>query len=99
MSFVVEHTRVRLQGSKCPSSNSLGRRGNNAKNGEEFINANFVDGSDRCRAYIATQGPTLTQQGSGGSGLTLFWRMIWEQKAKVVVMMCNRVEAGQVKMK
>lgn len=86
-----EHSRVILQPGKAGSARTKVSR--KASSGSisvsDYINANFIDGIDRTHAYIATQGPQKTSMG-------LFWQMVWEQKVKVLVMMTNLVEAGQV---
>ena len=75
--FSVDHTRVQLR--SLPGQ----KRG-------EYLNANYIDGFQKGRAYIATQGPLPATFDS-------FWRMIWEQKVKVIVMITNLVEMGKVR--
>ena len=47
-----------------------------------------LQGYKRRNAYIATQGPLQNTVGD-------FWRMMWEFKSKVMVMLCNLNEEGQ----
>ncbi|GMT14514.1 hypothetical protein PFISCL1PPCAC_5811, partial [Pristionchus fissidentatus] len=53
------------------------------------IHANWVDVPDK-RRYICTQGPITAT-------IDDFWRMIWQEKCKSIVMLCNIVECGKKK--
>ncbi|XP_063857245.1 mucin-2-like isoform X2 [Scylla paramamosain] len=54
----------------------------------EYINANFVRGArNESKYYIATQAPL-------DDTVADFWRMVWEQEARVVVMLTDFVEKG-----
>ncbi|XP_067678550.1 receptor-type tyrosine-protein phosphatase kappa-like [Haliotis asinina] len=55
-----------------------------------YINANYINGYLKPRAYIVTQGPKRTTIGD-------FWRMIFEKEITRVVMLTNHVEKGVVK--
>ncbi|XP_006834292.1 PREDICTED: receptor-type tyrosine-protein phosphatase C-like [Chrysochloris asiatica] len=54
--------------------------------GSNYINASYIDGFKEPRKYIAAQGPR-------DETVDDFWRMIWEQKATVIVMV-TRCEEG-----
>ena len=75
--------------------------------GSDYINASFVDvrdtlgyyqshilnclhplqGYKQLNAYIATQGPLQNT-------VEDFWRMVWEFKSRVIVMLCQLTEEG-----
>ncbi|CAI5659057.1 unnamed protein product [Oreochromis niloticus] len=56
----------------------------------DYINANYMPGYSSNREYIATQGPLP-------STVNDFWRMIWEQRVKRIIMVTNCIEGGQTK--
>ncbi|KAK7457301.1 hypothetical protein BaRGS_00039243, partial [Batillaria attramentaria] len=58
--------------------------------GSDYINANYVPGYTRDDEYIATQGPLH-------STMNDFWRMVWEHRVPIIVMLTQIQERGQIK--
>jgi tyrosine-protein phosphatase non-receptor type 11 len=64
--------------------------GNPETDGSDYINANYIQ-VDGCQVkYIATQG-CLT------ATVADFWRMIWQENTRIIVMVTELVEAGKNK--
>ncbi|XP_041650826.1 tyrosine-protein phosphatase non-receptor type 5 [Cheilinus undulatus] len=54
-----------------------------------YINANYLKGyGGQERAYIATQGPTVNTVGD-------FWRMVWQERCPIIVMITNLEEKNE----
>ncbi|CAB1418992.1 unnamed protein product [Pleuronectes platessa] len=54
-----------------------------------YINANYLNGyGGEERAYIATQGPTVNTVGD-------FWRMVWQERTPIIVMITNLEEKNE----
>ncbi|XP_067028426.1 receptor-type tyrosine-protein phosphatase S-like isoform X2 [Acropora muricata] len=61
------------------------------KSVSDYINASYIPTYDEeTMCYIATQGPTSVT-------VSDFWRMIWQEKCSVIVMLTNLVEQGKQK--
>uniref|UniRef100_A0A8B9LJX5 protein-tyrosine-phosphatase n=1 Tax=Astyanax mexicanus TaxID=7994 RepID=A0A8B9LJX5_ASTMX len=63
---------------------------NNDGEGNDYINANFIDGYRRQGAYIATQGPMPET-------ISDFWRMVWEQHTANIIMITKLEEKSRNK--
>nr|KAF6395553.1 hypothetical protein HJG63_016178 [Rousettus aegyptiacus] len=55
----------------------------------DYVNANFVPGYAHPQEFIATQGPLKKTLGD-------FWRLVWEQQVRVIVMLTVGMENGRV---
>ncbi|XP_056000720.1 uncharacterized protein LOC125654825 isoform X5 [Ostrea edulis] len=58
--------------------------------GSDYINASYIQNVHKSDAYIASQGPLPTTVDD-------FWRMVWEQRVRVILMACKEVEVGKKK--
>lgn len=58
--------------------------------GSDYINANHVPSFRRLNAFIVSQGPVPT-------AIADFWRMVWEQRSGVIVMLTREEEHGKRK--
>ncbi|XP_037371508.2 receptor-type tyrosine-protein phosphatase H [Talpa occidentalis] len=58
--------------------------------GSDYINASFIPGLSSSQEFIATQGPLPQTVGD-------FWRLVWEQQSRTLVMLTNCIESGRVK--
>ncbi|CAD5213966.1 unnamed protein product [Bursaphelenchus xylophilus] len=57
--------------------------------GNDYIHANYVNMDGKMR-YICTQGPTADTTVD-------FWRMVWQEKCKGILMLCEVMEMGKKK--
>ncbi|KAF0378313.1 Tyrosine-protein phosphatase 2/3 [Gigaspora margarita] len=55
----------------------------------DYVNASFVQAAGCNKRYIATQGPLPAT-------CTDFWKVVWEQNSRVIVMLTKEQEAGRV---
>ncbi|OCT87568.1 hypothetical protein XELAEV_18021265mg [Xenopus laevis] len=58
--------------------------------GSDYINASYVSGYIFPNEFIATQGPLAGTMGD-------FWRMVWETRAKTIVMLTQCYEKGKIR--
>ncbi|CAG8446766.1 5259_t:CDS:2 [Ambispora gerdemannii] len=57
--------------------------------GCDYVNASFIQAKGCDTRYIATQGPLPATYDD-------FWRVIWEQNSRVIVMLTKEEEAGRI---
>nr|XP_022308538.1 receptor-type tyrosine-protein phosphatase gamma-like isoform X3 [Crassostrea virginica] len=56
----------------------------------DYINANYINGTNRPKEYIAAQGPKQNTVDD-------FWKMIWQEDVSSIVMLTNLKEGDKVK--
>lgn len=57
--------------------------------GSDYINANYIDGYMKKKAFIGTQAPIPDT-------ISDFWRMVWQESSLTIVMLSNEMESGRV---
>jgi protein tyrosine phosphatase len=64
----------------------------------DYIHANWVDSNTvkLTNKFICAQGPIDSSATSPGT-VNDFWRMVWQEKVRFIVMLCNVIETGKVK--
>ncbi|XP_054160491.1 tyrosine-protein phosphatase 10D-like isoform X2 [Oppia nitens] len=60
------------------------------EDGSDFINSNYIPGYNSPREFIVTQGPLHSTRDD-------FWRMVWEQNSRAIVMLTRCIEKGREK--
>ena len=61
------------------------------KSGEnDYIHANLVDGEPLCNKFIACQGPLHATTYD-------FWRLVVQEKAAIIIMLCQTIELNKEK--
>jgi protein tyrosine phosphatase len=56
----------------------------------DYINANYINGYNTPKFYVATQGPKRNT-------VVDLWRMIWQEHVQVIAMLTNVMENGKLK--
>ncbi|CAH1756262.1 6968_t:CDS:2 [Entrophospora sp. SA101] len=63
---------------------------NECKEGDcDYVNASFLQAKGCNKRYIATQGPLPTTYED-------FWKIVWEQNSRLIVMLTKEEEAGRI---
>src|SRR6266542_354530 len=55
----------------------------------DYVNASYVQAEGCIKRYIATQGPLPATYDD-------FWKVVWEQNSRVIVMLTKEEEAGRI---
>jgi protein tyrosine phosphatase len=76
--LALNHSRVKL---------AFAAHEDEAARASDYVNANFIAGALLARRYVSTQGPL-------DSTFADFWRMIWQQNSRIIVMLTREVEKG-----
>eukprot|EP00020_Sapocribrum_chincoteaguense_P012900 CAMPEP_0170733758 /NCGR_PEP_ID=MMETSP0437-20130122/2238_1 /TAXON_ID=0 /ORGANISM="Sexangularia sp." /LENGTH=707 /DNA_ID=CAMNT_0011072047 /DNA_START=104 /DNA_END=2225 /DNA_ORIENTATION=- len=90
---LVQSGRSANDGPEVPEENRISLRASSSEVGaadepdRDYINASYISGGAGPRTYIATQGPK-------GDTLVDFWRLVWQQRVKVIVMLTRCQERG-----
>ncbi|XP_062579218.1 receptor-type tyrosine-protein phosphatase epsilon-like [Saccostrea cucullata] len=58
--------------------------------GSDYINANYIEGAQNEKQYIAAQGPKQNTVAD-------FWTMVWQEHVKIIVILTNLKEGNKTK--
>ena len=73
-----------------PYNHSRVRLANVSQGGCDYVNASHIRSTLSGKEYIAAQAPTPPTFGD-------FWRVVWEQEVRFIVMLTAETEGGQIK--
>jgi protein tyrosine phosphatase len=57
---------------------------------DNYINANYIRSAKQRSLFIATQGPL-------SNTFLNFWKMVWQEKVSLILMLCPLQEGGKTK--